>query len=538
MQAFLEALYGDLPEGALFYLWTLGPPPDEAKATHWCETPEQACAKVIQTANIYWPIGWGNARTQGRFAEKDVAGIVALVADVDLKDDTHPRAPTTEQDALDLIDTFPQRPSACVHSGHGLQCAWIFKEPWPFADNDERKAAKHLSQCWAHTLTAWASKMSYELDSVHDLARIMRLPGTMNVKDPERPVPSRLLWLEDRRYNPDSFDEFLIEPIPGKSPEPLPVIDISTDFPLAKHEALLEAHDGYKAKWLHTTKNPSDNTASGYDNSLACILLGLNWPNNEIAAVLREHQRRWGNKPQKVNDTRYYAKTIANARGFLRQNNAREDAGDVIDEGEAERDEIIAALATRMEVPLTNIQLVSGDPSMMRFWISGKCAEVPATQLDTPKAFMQIMISVAHHYPRQIGQKEKPGWREYVNTMLKVAEPVDAGEDATIDGEFRGILKGFLDSRGVVQCPEGEVVKSAEMPFERKGRVWLRIEGLAQYMRVFSKPPERRALVQRLTTAGAEFKHHKVQGRKNGTMTTARFYGIPRGLILDENETG
>lgn len=52
-----------------------------------------------------------------------------------------------------------------------------------------------------------AGKSGYTIDAVHDLARILRPPGTINGKD-GAPVQTYILEQNDKRYNPNDFDEY------------------------------------------------------------------------------------------------------------------------------------------------------------------------------------------------------------------------------------------------------------------------------------------------------------------------------------------
>ena len=537
MRQFLDALYGDLPEDAWFYIWTLG---GDDKSTHWfpAETItaslDRAATLAAETtnANVYYPVGYYSERLgdNQRGTEQQIAGTIGLVADIDFRGETHPHAPHDEAAAMSFIDSLPLRPTACVNSGHGLQAIWLYKEPWHFDSDAERLQAKAFSAAWWHTLAAAASKLSYELDAVHDLTRVMRLPGTVNVK--RKPVPVELRWLEnDRRYNPPfDFEPHLValpEAVKVKA-EPLPTIDVTCGFPQEKFRLLCSNLPEFHRTWEHKRRMPRDNSTSGYDMALASMAVAAGWTDDEVAGLLQEHQRVRGTKPQKVADVRYFARTIQAARKGNRVEQEQFAAEQVLldDTGTCDREKLLGSIATRLEVPLSNVQIVSGDPSIMRLWVGGKCAEVPVTSLDSPVTTYKAVLNTARYYPRPIDKKETPGWRDLVNILLRIAEEVEAGEDATAEGEFRAMLEAFLEARPPLDVPEGELVQITGNPFRRGGAVWFRILDFLQYARLHDRSVNRRQVAQRLKVIGCSQKVHKCADNGTGPRVQ-RFYGLP-----------
>lgn len=85
-------------------------------------------------------------------------------------------------------------PSVIVDSGGGLHGYWLLREPW-LLDRDEARQAAEVVQ------RAWVQQVIGADPSVHDLVRILRVPGALNFKyDPPRPV--RFLRCDlDRLYS-------------------------------------------------------------------------------------------------------------------------------------------------------------------------------------------------------------------------------------------------------------------------------------------------------------------------------------------------
>jgi hypothetical protein len=139
--------------------------------------------------------------------------IPAVWIEVDWLDPVHTATnlPPTRGDALALVDEFELPPSVVVDSGHGLQAWWLFREPWVFGTLDERRDAQDLLLRFQATMRAKAVRHGWTVDSTHDLARVLRLPGTMNHKR-EPVVPVELVsFHRERRYSPDDFERYLID---------------------------------------------------------------------------------------------------------------------------------------------------------------------------------------------------------------------------------------------------------------------------------------------------------------------------------------
>ena len=101
-------------------------------------------------------------------------------------------------------------PTEIVASGHGLQAWWLFHEPWLFRTDAERQQVQELVRRFGAALQEKAQAHGWRLDSVYDLARVLRVPGTWNCK--ADPVPVRALASGGPRYAPADFQALLPQP--------------------------------------------------------------------------------------------------------------------------------------------------------------------------------------------------------------------------------------------------------------------------------------------------------------------------------------
>ena len=98
-----------------------------------------------------------------------------------------------------------------VLTGNGAHIWWLFKELWIFASDEDRRAAAAFVSRWHTLLRDNASQRGWSYERLMDLARVLRVPGTNNCKDPANPKPVVIHSQADLRYNPSDLTEYLDE---------------------------------------------------------------------------------------------------------------------------------------------------------------------------------------------------------------------------------------------------------------------------------------------------------------------------------------
>jgi hypothetical protein len=94
--------------------------------------------------------------------------------------------PTSAKDALKIIDAMPT-PTLVIHSGGGLYPIWRLDRPVMVTEAN-RAEVKLLSSNWQQVIKARAKDLGWHYGPVGDLARVLRLPGSINRKSgQERP---------------------------------------------------------------------------------------------------------------------------------------------------------------------------------------------------------------------------------------------------------------------------------------------------------------------------------------------------------------
>jgi len=325
-QQFLQALWQYKPEESYFLIWSKR---RDSKQSHWCQTVAQAAAAVEagRQADLYvgCALSMMARSAEQRVGNEDAAGIPGVWVDIDIRSEVHQAKalPATAELALQIIPHDIQ-PTVLVRSGNGLHAWWLFREPWIFEGVEEREVAAKLLRRWQALLRMRAAARGWSLDHTHDLARLLRLPGTLNHKsDPPRMVS--LLAKDGPRYDPSDLEEILDQHnVPRdfqaarraalgtvEQPELTLHPDAAVDHKLL--ELLLDASLKFRATWqrqrwdLHN----GDASQSHYDLAIANFGLDAGLPEQLIVNLMIEHRR--GNpdfKARRKLRQDYYRRTL------------------------------------------------------------------------------------------------------------------------------------------------------------------------------------------------------------------------------------
>lgn len=149
--------------------------------------------------NIWFEIN--PSRVAQRATADDITQLAAFYIDIDYKD-TGAGSVAKARELVELLsDLIGVGPSAVVYSGHGIQPYWAVD---PEEDFDPVLAQGILNRWGAFTRFIGGS-LGIQLDSVFDLPRIFRVPGSRNMKDVTNPVDVIATFPE--HWRPVSLEE-------------------------------------------------------------------------------------------------------------------------------------------------------------------------------------------------------------------------------------------------------------------------------------------------------------------------------------------
>lgn len=123
-------------------------------------------------------------KTGFRGSEKDILCVTTLYADIDIKGNAHAQTslPSNVDEAIDFLHGLKVKPSIIVNSGNGIHGYWLLDKPFIIETEDDRKHILSIFKCFGRYVNSEAKKRNWKIDSVYDLARILRVPGTINHK--------------------------------------------------------------------------------------------------------------------------------------------------------------------------------------------------------------------------------------------------------------------------------------------------------------------------------------------------------------------
>lgn len=138
-----------------------------------------------QGFNIYFSV---NPRPRNKNKkQKFIKDIVCLWLDVDAKN-----FDGGKEEAFRRLQAFPLQPNIMVDSGNGYHSYWILEEPIINRTEEQSLEIKQILNGLINTIGADRQRKNFD--------SVMRLPGTLNVKEPENPLECTVKELYMTRY--------------------------------------------------------------------------------------------------------------------------------------------------------------------------------------------------------------------------------------------------------------------------------------------------------------------------------------------------
>lgn len=385
----------------------------------------------------------------GRGKSEDTLPGAAAWVDIDFRD-----FKDGDGEGRRILGAFPLPPSIVVLSGHGVHGYWLMREP------TEPSVLSSISKRLAAALGG---------DHVADPARLMRLPGTWNRKNPSQPIPVVIEQFEpDRVYNPGDLDEHL-PPVElrtrvvgaiadgavriGGNLSPH-VLQILNQAP--KIQALFEGRG--KTAMTESGKR-GDTSSSGYDYSVVAALArkGIRGE-SDLATVL--WLRPDGAAQAKGTD--YILRTV------------RKAVSDVVAEQGTEAE----SNSESVDFTVQRLRVFDSNPRKYEFTVDGVAFEVSTPELLAPARFRIRFMDASGRVPTL--PRGGAGWTRQVEAWLKAAEIIEQPPEASPAGFLREAIL-----RAVGELRTGETVADLDrgLALHHKGQLVFKTVAIWKFLK-------------------------------------------------------
>jgi hypothetical protein len=517
---FLNLLWQFKPEELYLLLWTH---PD--KQSHWYRDIAAAAEFVLKSRGLDVCVGVGLSMADHGAARRcvsaEIAGIAGFWADLDLKSDAHSKKalPATVAEALSIVPaSLP--PTIVILTGNGAHAWWLFKEPYVFDDDDDRNAiASHVAR-WHTLLCLNASSCGWAYDRLSDLARILRIPGTRNLKDPANPKDVVVHSFTDRRYNLSDFTEYLDDAaIPDAQAQesaarewaerfadkPLS-IDTGARIPQETLDGWMAADMRFKNTWLRQRHDLKDQSQSGYDLALAFFGIEAGLNEQQIVDLIVHHRSQFSQKHRTRLD--YFQRTIATAfrrspglnapsvlpdapvpgattggtahsgaRGAPQEANAGNGASP---DPSTARALLCQRISEILGVRICRIVKFTGKEPTFHMELEESKIEFP----NVGKLISQdsVRLAIAGSIGKLIRKLKPRVWEQLAQVILDACIVEQGGEEIEWEGAARMYVAHYLAETGFIDTLEGQQVQNQRKPTLLDGNVAICASDLQMYV--------------------------------------------------------
>ena len=556
---FLAHLWQDKPEEQFVLVWT-----HPEKRSRWF-TKIDAAAEYIAAVNggkdVYVGVGlagkdYGPAH---RCASEEITGLTGMWADLDLQSDAHSKKalPQCIEQALTILPpSIP--PTIIVATGNGLHCWWLFKEPYIFDDENDRKDVARTVARWHTMLQLTAATHGWSYDRLSDLARVLRIPSTTNIKDPANPKPVQIHSSNDYRYNISDFEEFLDDAaIPDPESEeraarewaerfadkPL-VINLNARIPDELIHAWAEADMRFRNTWARQRHDLKDQSQSGYDLALAYFGLEAGISEQQIVDLMIHHRHLHRQKHRTRVD--YFQRTITKA---AKRSHGTEPftappvtsatsapsttqtgpAGEQAAPGATEsgpskqnatldpamaRAKMCEKISQVLGIRILRFVKIDGKDPQYRMELNEGKIEFPNVAKLISQEAMRVAIAAA---VGKLIPKIKPKlWEQVAQLILDACEVEEGSEEMEWEGAARMYLHEYLSETGFIPTVEEQRIQDQRRPMVLNGKITVCAGDLQVYINKTASqaPVSTKAVAGMISALGAKSFRHRGQGFK------------------------
>jgi len=570
---YLATLTHGIPDNLFTYIWTKTPDgvtPKKTRTTCFAGHDGKVIDAMVKLAHdaaptydVYFGMGIADKKlpTYQRLQRdsRPAAGIMALWHDIDFGTDGHKtnRLPADEDEAFGMLEDvfakFP--PSMAVHSGGGFHVYWMLEEPLLTGGAVD---PRELVRRWNNYIQSAARRAGYAIDSMKDIERVLRIPGTLNHKpDYGQPREARLIVHDETRYTAatlweacESYSAGLVESKDTKpknaAPTPITgdlVVDARRGVNGKKFSVLFANNPRFRKTWEHARPDIDaslDSSSSVYEMAIMGFAVNAGWNDQEIVDLVTAWRDSQNEEPVEK-PLHYFQFSLGRARSerFNAEDNlppppidgngtSGEDGGDM----EARRDALSRLLGiSRAGNRIRRIVRYDGKEAFFRMETergyiemggAGNMADFPSCQRRLFAAGYNVIAT-------------RDQWLMVKDLMIALTVAEEIAEVSTI-GLVMGLVEEYLAKRPTMETPqEGEESRD---PFWLDGARSFFLRSFVEWCGI-NAPYEKLSsadIATALKSGGAE---SAVIHVKDGNMkkTTRNVWRVPTSTKVTHNES-
>lgn len=563
---FFSALFmGSVAPARQIVVWCKGQP------SRWCDSvPAAIRAAAVGAAahDVYFgcslqdpeaalSVARARAQSEGkpepslqgvRGVATSAVAIPGVWADIDIVAKGHKKRdlPPTIEEATALVrEAIPLEPTLAVFTGGGVHLWWLFPEPWVFSSESDRLAAQALVHGAQESIRQVFIKRGFKLDSTHDLARVLRVPGTFNrKKEYGEPVPCQFIALRAEgdalpRYTREALAEHTSETNAPEAKErkerAKEIAETTNSILVRKSESLPPPFEfaiedpKFKLTWDEKRKDLEDGSPSSYDFAMMLWCLARGWREQDIVDLCEARRARHKHESK---EPRYYALSLSRARERVGMTAAEERLIEHAAEVEAEglspgkRGEVLKDLGSRLGVPILRVEkLLTDEPSWELVLTDGR--RVPIGPIQNVRDCRPFTNAMAKVLGREFPDVTRQRWKAISGLVLAVAEEVDFGEESIYGGEAASLwLSRYL---GAYKPSDdfGAAVEDQLPYLDELGRVYISLSHFRRWLFLSEREDWTRTKIAATFRSFGWERRHVNGSTRMGERTSRSFWSPP-----------
>ena len=210
---FLSELYQGVPTDKMTYAFSLPGKKCYPYVLRHLDSLVEKSMELSDTENAYFGLHlMDKPPASGKRASlNEISCVSFLHGEYDIKGPAHKEnnLPETLEETLSFLHALECPPSIIVFSGNGVHTYWLLEEPVAVT-NDNRSWIQRIMKGYEQSIHQLGKEKGWNFDPVADLARILRVPDTLNHKS-HPPKRVEVIEANLKRYPLSAFEKYADE---------------------------------------------------------------------------------------------------------------------------------------------------------------------------------------------------------------------------------------------------------------------------------------------------------------------------------------